>query len=168
MFNKLSKTWSNDDNKASTNSSRGTSSMHSNEGGLDWQLSAIDKHRSSVDSDNLPPYRSRSTSTIYGPNTRSQSTPGNSNGQENMLHMSPRPNAPQSRRRRNMFWKSSLWNSKHRSPRGSRVRASSQSVTLPHPSVVEEQMRNMPHHDWRGRNKPDGVWDNANLARLYW
>ena len=69
--------------------------------------------------------------------------------------------------RRNVFWKAGLWNSKHQSPSGPRVRAVSQSVDRPHPLVAEQQMRNLPHRDWQGRSSRDGIWDEANVAKLY-
>jgi hypothetical protein len=125
----------------------------------------------STDSDYIPSYQSRSSSTGDALKQRSQSTPGEFNrGQHSPVSTSRTSNLASSRprRKRHEFWKTGLWNSKYSSPSGTRVRASSQSVTLPHPSVVGEQMRNMPHADWRGKNSPDRVWDDENLARLYW
>jgi hypothetical protein len=34
---------------------------------------------------------------------------------------------------------------------GSRVRAKSQSISIPHREIVEEQMRSMPYSDWRAK-----------------
>ena len=54
------------------------------------------------------------------------------------------------KRKRNIFWKSSLWDVGSAQPRGSRIRASSQSVSVMHPEMAEEKMRAMPHYHWRG------------------
>lgn len=165
MFDKLR----NKSNNSNDTRSR-RNSGYSNIGRSALDVPALVTPRPSTDSDYIPSYQSRSSSTGDALKQRSQSTAGKfSRGESPLVNTwklgSPANTQP---RRRHVFWRTGLWNSKHNSPSGSRVRASSQSVTLPHPSVVEEQMRNMPHADWRGKNSPDRVWNDENMARLYW
>ena len=165
MFDKLRSKSTNNDTRSRRNSS------YSNIGRSTLDVPVLVTPRPSTDSDYLPSYQSRSSSTGDALKERSQSTPGEFSRDQSSAVNTSRPGSPATpkpSRRRHVFWKTGLWNSKHNAPRGSRVRASSQSVTLPHPSVVEEQMRNMPHHDWRGKNRPDRIYNDENLARLYW
>ena len=164
MFDKFRSKFSNNN----TNQSRSRrSSEYSNIDRATLNVPAIVTPRPSTDSDYLPSYQSRSTSRGDPRKPRALSTPGDVTRGRDYSSDALRPGTPAQTRRRDVFWRNGLWNKKHGSPNGPRVRASSQSVTLPHPSVVEEQMRNMPHYDWRGRNRPDGVWDEANVSRLY-
>jgi hypothetical protein len=157
MFENLRNKFSNNDDLTTNNQSRRSSSKYSRDGAAN--LPKYTSELSSADGSTPPSYRSRSMSTSNRGRSRAISSPGDAGRQQ---HNQSTP------RKRHFFWRTSLWNSKHhRQPRGSRVRAQSQSVTLPHPSVAEEQMRNMPHHDWQGKNRPDRTYDEANLARLY-
>lgn len=66
-----------------------------------------------------------------------------------------RPNTPAAtssrgrRRLRDIFWRDSLWDESSAPPRGSRIRASSQSVSLMPPEMAEERMRGMPYSSWK-------------------
>ena len=163
MFEKLRNKFSNDDNNISNEQSRRSSFVYSHDGALN--LPAYTSKRPSADGSTPPSYRSRSMSTSNRGRSRALSSPGDAGRQRDGPS---RPSTPSTPRKRHFFWRSSLWNSKHRQqPSGPRVRAQSQSVTLPHPSIAEEQMRNMPHHDWQGKNRPDRSYDEVNLARLY-
>lgn len=142
-------------------------SEYSNIGRATLDVPAIVTPRPSTDSNYLPSYQSRSTSRGNLSKPRALSTPGDVTRSRQYSSEALRPGTPARSRWRDVFWKNGLWNKKHGAPKGTRVRASSQSVTLPHPSVVEQQMRNMPHADWRGKNSPDRVWDEANVSRLY-
>ena len=158
MFDKFRNKVSN----STTSQSRSRrNSEHSNIGRATLDVPTLVTPRPSSDSNYLPSYRSGSTSSGVLSKPRALSTPGDIN------RHTTGPGTPARTRRRDVFWKNGLWNKKHDAPSGPRVRAMSQSVTLPHPSVVEEQMRNMPHYDWRGRNRPDDVWDESNVSRLY-
>lgn len=53
------------------------------------------------------------------------------------------------RRKRDIFWRNSLWDESSATPPGQMIRAKSQSVSIMHPEVAEEHMRNMPHYNWR-------------------
>lgn len=163
MFAKLRNKYN--DRSPSTSRSR-RSSDYSNVGRSTVDIPALvtptPRPSTSSEDESLPSYRSRSMSRTNYFNARAVSTPGDINREQTNDTLQPARS-----RWRDIFWKNGLWNSKHNSPKGAHVRPKSQSVTLPHPSVVEEQMRRMPHHDWQGRNKPDGVWDDANVMRLY-
>ena len=163
MFEKLRNKFSNDDNPTMNEQSR-RSSYEYNQGGA-ANLPKYTSERSSADASTPPSYRSRSMSTSNRGRSRALSSPGEIGRQQDARSTPALSSTP---RKRHFFWRTSLWNSKHhRQPSGSRVRAQSQSVALPHPAVAEEQMRNMPHHDWQGKNRPDRTYDEANLARLY-
>ena len=163
MFGKLRNKFSNQDDLRVDDISRRTSSGYNQDGAAN--LPKYASERPSADGSTPPSYRSRSISTSNRGRSRALSSPGDAGRQQDGRST---PTSSSTPRKRHFFWRTSLWNSKHHGqPSGSRVRAQSQSVTLPHPSVAEEQMRNMPHHDWQGKNRPDRTYDEANLARLY-
>ena len=134
------------------------SSEFSNIGRSAVDVPAIIEPRPSTDSEPLPSYRSRALSTSSSLKPRRASSPGGYNSGYRSISRGPsnadkpvemaNPSRP-TRRRRDIFWKVGLWHDKHASPCGPRVRACSQSISIPHPSVVDEQMRNMPYYDWR-------------------
>lgn len=61
------------------------------------------------------------------------------------------------RRLRDIFWRDSLWNESSAPPRGSRIRASSQSVSVMHPEMARERMSGMEHYSWR-ENESSSDW----------
>ncbi len=90
----------------------------------------------------------RRRSSTPGPNSTStsRSTSGDRTSSDTSRRNSVNPSAKT--RKRDLFWRTGLWDETCRQPEGQHVRAMSQSVHLTHPEVAEEQMRAM-YPQWR-------------------
>lgn len=87
----------------------------------------------------------RQQSTPSGPTSRSTSR-----GRSPSISTERRPSVSTDgkMRKRDILWHNELFDSKAGHTEGPKVRAMSQSQNIPHPEVVEEQMRNM-YPQWR-------------------
>lgn len=103
-------------------------------------------------------YRSRWASMSSIPDTDYLSTPADSRQSRSVSRgrsvstsaYAPAPNQTASkshgRRKRDIFWKSGMWDASSKAPKGPIIRARSSSRPFIHPEVAEERMR---QENWR-------------------